>query len=339
MAIILMEGFEGFGNYQDLERRYRGGFLSSSGPQTGRDGSGQAYGLNFNSVYVNMNYVMTGDFLCVGFAFMKEDPFDSRDIIQIMAETAGSQQLTLRFDSQGDLYLDRGATNIDSAVVGLSSNQWNYIEIAVTFGDGTAGSYDVFVNGSNVMTGTSVDTRNVTGENSAYLNLIGGSSGNHVFDDIYVLDGSGSDQTTRIGPCIIETVIPDADGTTNDFTAQGAGANYVEVDDGNSPDDDTTYNSSSTATHKDLYGHAALAGDIDTVYAVMPRSYVRLASGGTRGVQNVARSSATEVNGDEKFIDQSYVYVDHIYENDPNGGGAWSESSVNAAEFGLRIST
>ena len=28
-----------------------------------------------------------------------------------------------------------------------------------------------------------------------------------------------------------------------------------------------------------------------------------------------------------------------FYENDPNGGGNWSESAVNAAEFGLEIGT
>lgn len=338
MAILMMEGFEGFGDYIDYNRRHFTDGTSFFNFVTGRDGSGRAMRLAFSSTEAYVRHAVSTANYVVGFGFKRESLQVNVDIVTLLAEDGASEQLVLRQTSDGTLYLDRGATNIDSNAYGLVVDTWYYIEIDVTFGDGTAGSYDVYVNGQNIMSGTSVDTRNVTGENCAGLEFQGASSGAGIFDDVVCIDDSGTDQTTRIGPCFIETVIPNADGTTVNFTPS-AGSNWQNVDDGNAPDDDTTYNSSSTVNHKDLYGMAALTGNIGTVYAVMARSMVRGVDAGTRGLKAVARSNVTEVDGTEKFVDQSYIYIDHIYENDPNGGGAWTESAVNAAEFGIKITT
>jgi hypothetical protein len=338
MAILAMEGFEGYGDYIDFNRRHHTDSTSFFSLVTGRDGSGRAIELNFSSAEAWVRHAVSTANYVVGFGFKRDSLQANADIITLLAEDGASEQLVLRQTSDGTLYLDRGSTNLDSNAYGLTVDTWYYIEIDVTFGDGTAGSYDVYVNGQNIMSGTSVDTRNVTGQNCAGVEMQGVSSAGGVFDDLVCIDDSGTDQTSRIGPCFIETVIPNADGTTVNFTPS-AGSNWQNVDDGNSPDDDTTYNSSSTVNHKDLYGMAALTGNIGTVYAVLARSMVRGVDAGTRGLKNVARSNVTEVDGTEKFVDQSWIYIDHIYENDPNGGGAWTESAVNAAEFGIKITT
>ena len=338
MAILLMEGFEGYGTYTDFNRRHATDGTSFFAIQTGRDGVGKSMELGFSSSEAWLRHAVSDTSYVLGFGFYRESVNVAYDIVTLLAEDGVSEQLVLRQDASGGLFLDRGATNLDSNAYGLLSNTWYYIEIDVTWGDGTAGAYDVYVNGQNIMSGTSVDTRNITGDNCVGVELQGNSAGNAWFDDLVCIDGSGTDQTTRIGPCFIETVIPNADGTTVNFTPS-AGSNWQNVDDGNAPDDDTTYNSSSTVNHKDLYGMAALTGNIGTVYAVMARSMVRGVDAGTRGLKAVARSNVTEVDGTEKFVDQRYIYIDHIYENDPNGGGAWTESAVNAAEFGIKITT
>jgi hypothetical protein len=342
MAILIMEGFEGYGSYTNLVNRWPcSSTISQTSFETGRDGVGQCIDMDFGSaaIYFPFPGGQSAANIVIGFGYRRKNNIAAGDIVTAYAYDGNTEQIVLRCDASGDLFVDRGATNLGSTTaLGILLDTWYYIELVITFGDTTAGSIDLFVNGNNELSLSSIDTRQVTGENAGRLRLIGNGSGGQLFDDFYVLDDQGTDQTTRIGPCFIETVFPDADGTTNDFTAQGAGANYVEVDE-TTPDDDTTYNSSSTVNHKDLYGHAALTGNIGTVYAVMPRSCVATSQSGTRGVKVVARSSATEVDGAEKFIDQTYVYVDNIYENDPNGGGAWTESSVNAAEFGIKITT
>lgn len=342
MAILVMEGFEGYSSYTDVRQRWQvSSSITSSGFVTGRDGSGRAFSLNFTSaiVYFTWDSSPSGTNLVAGFGFRNGGAMAASDVLVFYSENGSSEQIVLRKTAAGELAVDRGSTNLGSTSgLGLIGSTWYYVEIDVTFGDGTAGSVDVYVDNISQISLSSIDTRNVTGENCARVALVGNNNG-HEFDDFYILDDTGSDQTTRIGPCFIETVLPDANGTTNNFTASPVVSNYLNVDDGNTPDDDSTYNHSSTATDKDLYGHAALAASIDTIYAVMPRSHCRTNAGGARGVKNVARSSATEVDGTEKSIDGGYRFVDHIYENDPNGGGAWTESSVNAAEFGIKITS
>jgi hypothetical protein len=94
---------------------------------------------------------------------------------------------------------------------------------------------------------------------------------------------------------------------------------------------------SSTATDKDLYGFAALQGNIDTVYAVGVCLRARKQETGERQVRTVARSGTTEVESGDKALGVGWRYLNHIYENDPNGGGNWSEANVNAAQFGIKI--
>lgn len=340
MAILVMEGFEGYGNATDLRRRYVGSSAAGNiDIVTGRDGSGQAIRIDFGSSYLYFNVTGSTNTVVLGFGFRKINSMSVNDIVILFDEDGASEQVSLQLTALGELSVFSGATlHGTTSGVGMLTNTWYYIELSIVFGDATAGSVTLHVNGNQELNVTGIDTRVTAGENCALFRLQGDSSNFHEFDDLYFLDNSGTDQTTRIGPCFIETVFPDANGTTVNFTPS-AGSNWQNVDDGNAPDDDTTYNSSSTLNQKDLYGHAALTGNIGTVYAVKASAHVRTEGGGARGIQNVARSSATEVNGTEVFIDQSYTYVDHIYENDPNGGGAWTESSVNAAEFGIEISS
>lgn len=342
MALLWMEGWEGYGAIGNVRYRYQtSGTITSCDIVAGRTG-GSALELDFGSGYV---YVVppggqTVANIVMGWAWYKRTSMVASDMMNFYAYDGSTEQIVIGVLGTGDIFVDRASTRLgETTGLNLLTTTWYYIEVAITFADGTGGSVEVFVNGASVLNLTSIDTRNVTGENCGSIRITGNSSGPHRFDDMYLLDDQGTDQTTRIGPCFIETVYPDADGTTTNWTAQGAGANYVEVDEGNTPDGDTTYNSSSTLSQKDLYGHAALTGNIGTVYAVMPRALLRASSAGQRGIKNVARSNVTEVNGDEWFIDQTYIYIDHIYENDPNGGGSWTESSINAAEFGVIIST
>jgi hypothetical protein len=340
MALLWMEGFEGFANVTDVRKRYStdgtGGLSIVTGRNTGLTrNSALKHTSSFSAFYHRV--VMGSDSFVFGAAINWSASLQNLDIV-IFATGTNAEQLVLKTNISGELLIDRATTNLGSTTgLGLISGQWYYIEVVATMTDGATGSVEVWVNGVKEIDLSSVQTRNVSGENINIIELFGGS-GQPQFDDCYFLDTTGTDQTTRIGDPIIETVIPDANGTTNDFTASPAVSNYLNVDEATT-DDDTTYNHSSTATHKELYGMSALEGNVGTIYAVMPRSNVRKVDAGTRLIKNVARSSATEVDGTEYSVGANYAFRDHIYENDPNGGGAWTESSVNAAEFGIKITS
>jgi hypothetical protein len=337
MALLWMEGFEGFDNSSALITRYNMNGINSLNITAGRNTTltnNKAARITFSSQYIGERVSMGDANMVFGAAFKYESTIKTDDIARFLAST-GAEQLVLRTTAAGEIAVDRSTTNLGiTSGFGLLPDVWYYIEIVALLTDGATGTLELWVDGIKELDLSSVQTRNVSGENISEVRLEGFTS---VWDDVYFLDGTGTDQTTRIDNPVIELITPDANGTTNNFTASPAVSNYLNVDDGNTPDDDTTYNHSSTATDKELYGMSALEGSIDTIIACKQSALIRKEGGGSRTVAMVARSSATEVDGPTEGISGGYSYRDHIYENDPNGGAAWTESSVNAAEFGIKI--
>jgi hypothetical protein len=190
------------------------------------------------------------------------------------------------------------------------------------------------------MDDTNVDTRNGTPTDVGVIAFEGEGTTDNTIDDVYVLDDAGSDNTDFLGDVRVETVFPDADGAANDFTRVGGGSNnYEAVDDGLTPDDDTTYNHSSTAADEELYGFAALTGSVGTVFGVCVKMLARKEDAGHRLVRTIARSGTTQSESGDQGLGIQYKFVDHIYENDPDGGADWDEAAVNAAQFGFTIQT
>jgi hypothetical protein len=247
--------------------------------------------------------------------------------------------LRLSLTAAGELRLDRGTTQIDvTSGLGIAQGEWHYYEINATIHN-SAGAYDVHVDGAQVFSDTGVDTQNGGAAQVDNFELAGDALLDPEFDDIYFLDDAGSDNTGLLGDCRVETVFPDALGNENDFTASPAVDQHLNVDDGVTPDDDTTYNHSATATDRELYGFAALAGSVGTIFGVDAKMLVRKEDAGFREVRVIARSNVTEVESVNLTLGIEYAYKNNIFENDPNGGTDWDEAAVNAAQFGLDLQT
>jgi len=60
---------------------------------------------------------------------------------------------------------------------------------------------------------------------------------------------------------------------------------------------------------------------------------------GFREVKNIARNGTTEVDGPIQTLGTLYDLKNHMMENNPDGGGDWTEATVNTAQFGLEIET
>ena len=276
----------------------------------------------------------TADFT-IGMAYILNT---ANDAILFAVNADATQHLNLVTRAGGDIRIRRGSTTLDTTVgLGLADGVWHYIELQALISN--TGNYIVKVDGQEVLSDTSVDTQNGSNAFVNRLQLEGGVTQNPRWDDIYFLDIAGSDNTDFLGEVRIETIFPDALGNENDFTASPAVDQHLNVDDGATADDDTTYNHSATATDRELYGFAALQGNVDTVFAVQAMMLVRKEEAGFREVRVIARSNVTEVEGSNEALSIGYVYKSHIYENDPDGGTDWDEAAVNAAQFGLDLQT
>ncbi len=340
MALLWIDGFEQYAGQADLLDAYSTASAVAISIVTGRNtgaGNNKALEIDFNGVSLQRRLsAESTSTIVVGFAWQKATAFANNfDIIRLYNNA--TEMITLRQQTSGEIIVDRGSTQLFSTSgLGLLTGTWYYIELKIFIHD-TTGTVELWVDGVKEIDETSVDTRNGTPSTITHLYLMGDSF-DAQFDDLYVLDDSGADATDRLGDSRVETVFPDADGATNNFTAVGAGTtNADRVDDGSTPDDDTTYNHSSTAADKDLYGFAALQGQVDSVFAVQVTLYARKEETGERLVRTVARSNVTEVQSADLTIGTQYRYLSNMYENDPNGGINWTEAAVNAAQFGIVI--
>jgi len=338
MALLVIDGFEQYDVDTDLTR---GGWSSISiaawDPVAGRHGSDQCIQCLSSGLPIVKAFPAT-DVVTVGFAVQFTSGLINTRFFNIRNDA--TDHIGLDLTAAGELEINRGTTALEiTSGLGLNSGQWYYIEVDVTIHDST-GTYDVFVDGSSIMSDTGVDTKNGTTTDVNNIEFVSTTTTDMKIDDLYILDDAGTDNTGPLGDCRVETVFPDADGNENDFTRVGGGTNnYEAVDDGLTPDDDTTYNWSATATDRELYNFAALAGSVGTVFGVDAKMLVRKEDAGVREVRTIARNGTTEVESGNLTLGVDWQFVNNIYENNPNGGSDWIESTVNTAQFGLDLQT
>lgn len=340
MALLWIEGFDAFTNVTQARKSLWIPTTAGITFETGRDDRGKALRIaNSGSQYRLAFAPNAANTYVLGFAF-KFNPVTATILCRVIGER--TTELELELTAAGELKLDRGSfTQIDiTSGLGLSTDTWYYIEFKFKI-DNSTGLYDVKVGGASVMSGTNVDTKasTSTGRGGPYTIQFLGRSGATFwdYDDIYLLDTTGTDANDFLGDSIVEAVYPTGDGTTNDFTPLSGLTNYEMVDDGDNPDDGTTYVSSSTVNHSELYTHGGLQETVDTIYGVRVDANMWVSSPGPRQVRAYLRSGGVNYEGDNLGCAASYKYVHHVWELDPNTAVRWTESGVNNAEFGMTI--
>ena len=334
MAMLIMEGFEGFNDVADVRRRHV--LIQTGVPtlETGRYG-GKALKMSTNNGMYLQSFGNLTTFVIGVAIYMSGTSIASNDVIRTIEGV--TECLVVSCYSGGLIYITRGTTFLGVASVGFRLNTWHYLELKGVI-DNTTGTYEVRLDGVNILSDTGQDTQ---GGTNSYINLIQihrQSSGQELHDDLYLLDSAGLTNNDFLGDIQIQTVNPDGDGNRNDFTRVGGGLNnYEAVDDGDTPDDDTTYNHSAVLDEDELYTHSALAGTFDTVYAISVRNHVRKENAGDRSIRALIRSNTNEAESALSGLSTDWLYLDGIFEVDPQGGGAWTETRVNACEMGMTI--
>lgn len=342
MTMIFCEGFEQYADATDFER---GPWVATlpggiTGFSAGRYGGQRLdlHGANMNKSIVPSNYTTE---YWLGFAVIFTGSMVGWNIIRFLSDTS-SEHVQLEITAAGELEFRQAGTLLEATSgLGLLTSVWYYMEIHVVIDD-AVGEFEVRVNG-NVELGpaTGQDTEGTISPNVASIQFLQNSSAAPSYDDIYLNDNTGLTNNDFLGDIQVETVFPDADGNRNDMTRVGGGlANFEAVDDGSAPDDDATYVHGNTVGDDELYSFADLTGNgfgIDTIHAVAVVNHFKKIDAGDRIVRALARSNVTEVEGAEHGCGPDYRYNQHIYETDPDGGGAWDEDAVNDAEFGITI--
>jgi hypothetical protein len=338
MALLGMNGFEDYGDTADMKAD---DFVTTVGTmafETGRI-TGRALTINsFDDDYYHHLTAPTTATWYIGLGVKATSPPSSDSVLIFTRNTDGGEEIRVYLAVGGTMQVRRSGTLLGTTTNSVNFGTWNHIVLKV-FQNNTTGTVEFWLNGTKEIDLTNVDTLN-TVASLQYVHIAAVSASLPIaIDDLYIGDDSGTDMTDQQGDCVIEMLTPNANGTTNNFTASPAVSNYLNVDDGSAPDDDTTYNHSSTATHKELYACSNITGNVDTIHAVQVRAYARKEDAGNRQINLICRNNVTEVDSGQKGLTTTYGYKSHIYENDPDGGGNWTEADVNAMEVGLEIGT
>lgn len=342
MTLLLADGFEFYGNGADTQRRRQDRNNVSGNSDTivtGRFGRGQALTLRTTSGHCQWLIPTPGDVFYAGWSMMIIET--TADItaqdLAIFYDDNG-QQCTLRLDTDGEVAVDRGATTLaTSSGLNLLTGISYYIEWGLTI-NATTGSFTVHIDGVEWLNETSQNTDNQSSTNANYFAIQGGAR-EKIIDDFYLCDDAGSVNNGRLGEVEIEGLVPSSDGNRTNWTILSGLTNYEMVDDGTTPDDDSTYNSSSTVLQDDLYGLDNVTADVSVVRAVQVVNHVRLEDAGFREVRALVRSNTDEAQGDNQALGVPWNYYYSLFETDPQGGAAWTETRINAMEAGIELIT
>ena len=150
-------------------------------------------------------------------------------------------------------------------------------------------------------------------------------------------EAGGLDNTGQLGPHRIDTIRPDGPGNRNNFTANGGTTNDDRVSEALS-DDATTVNTSNATGDDDLYTYGNMNYSPQTIHTLAIQSRMtNIDTGASHQARVLIRSSTSEATGTSHTLSPSGTY-DTFYDErelDPQGGGAWTEARINAAEFGV----
>lgn len=352
MALLFCDSFDGYDNANDFDDKwdYVSDITFASWLVAGGRWGGGAVsiGADFDVLYgVRKRFVSAdaiGTIIVGGSFYMTTAPNASYPLMLFQDTLYVNAQLCIVCNSDGTIRAIRGGQG--GTVLGTSSspvvsiNTWHHIEVKLYLHD-SAGTIEIRVDGAVALSLTAQDTNNTSDPYVGEVRLGTGcykATNATRWDDIVIMDTSGSYNNNFIGDCRIHSVLPDADGTTNNFTPLGGSTNYTEVDD--LIDQDTSYVYSTTSGHKDLYSFDALGLNANhNIAAAVVTNIARKDDIGARSVAGLILSSSTTGTGSVIALptNNDWTGIQAFFPLDPATASVWAGTSLDSVEAGVMI--
>jgi hypothetical protein len=265
------------------------------------------------------------------------------DLVIILRDDTNVNQVAFRLLGGDGSFSAVRATS--TTIAGPSStglwtqDNWYTVELRVHIADSPNGTIEASMYNDagtllQTISATGIDTQNTANAYASRLG-VGGINCDPYFDDVSV-DSTGE----TIGPCQVETLLPDGAGDLAAHTRGGAdsGANWSQCEE-NPDDSDTSYVQSTGVDQDDCYTFAnrSLSG---INRAIQVTATAKLAGGASRQIKLFVRiSGVTYLGSVTHTLTSSYSCYSECWTNNPATGNAWSDSEINAAQFGVRSLT
>jgi hypothetical protein len=349
MALLFCDGFEGY-TKTDCGK-FWGYTASTSGSTidaTGRRGGGafRAYSgnslTNFELRWFNPS-TFDSQILIVGLAFQINYAGNDISMIQFGDTGGGAYAGGLTFLTSNRLKLWRKAVLLDEIEYisdPLDLNTWYYVEMKFKI-HGTEGLGELRLNEQSLYSFSDKDTRpNLAIDNQIGIVTIRGNSYvNLHYDDIYILDTTGSNNNDFLGDVRIDMINPNGAGNYSQLTPS-AGSNYECVDE--SAFDDSDYVEGANAAEKDSYSYENVPTDLDdaSIFGIQLNNVSqKTAEADNIKMKGFLRTGSTDYEETTaQSLNDSYKNKQMIWEDDPSDSNPWTQAKINACEFGVEVS-
>lgn len=342
MALIAMDGFDHYAYTDSQKKGWSEVFTSAMSP--GRFSTGQGANWNPFAQSATSRYPLlatSANKVFVGFGWQYLSTVAEAPVLSFL--DGGTAQCLLTWDGSARLLRLRaggtltGAVLATSAALGITVANWHHLFVTLTLG--AAGAINVAVDLADAqLIATGINTQASSAPQITHIGLPGanGVGGNVVmrYDDLYVMDTSGTINNSAEGDLRIGLRSPTADGTTQTMTPSSAGTHFDKV---NLPLlQTTTFVYSNTVGQEDTYKVGTLGTGI-VIKGVQLCLAVAKDDAAGRSIAPVIRTGSADVVGPDFPLSASIQIAKQIAQVDPNTSAAWTVPAFNTAEFGQKV--
>lgn len=303
---------------------------AGTGRRGGNGWTSSITGRGLNIAITSSSTVIAGFALSMGGA-----PSSALNIIEL--REASTLHIALRMNTDLSVSVLRNTTVLATSAAGvITTSGYCYLELKTLIND-TTGTYEVRVNGANILSGTGADTRN-SGTGVITVAAILFARNGQIVDDFYICNSAGSVNNDFLGDRRVDAYYPSGNGNSSQLVGSDSNStdNYLLVDDTN-PNDDTDYVQSDVVGNKDTYAFQNMLHTPASISGVMILGNAKKDDAGSRSITIVTRSGGTDYDGSTQALSTSYTYYKEIRETDPATSSAWTQSGFNNAEHGPKV--
>lgn len=243
-------------------------------------------------------------------------------------------QCRLKIWSNGQIDFYRMNTLLGSTPANtIQMNVHSHLYVLVEFSN-TVGTCLVRVNGATVLNLSGLDNSHLPVAQASDVRFFGAIGAGSSATWSHVIVATAANDITsqpRLG-----ALFPDGAGNYSAWTPS-AGVNWQNVDEA-TPDDDTTYNASSTVGNRDSYTMQNLPADATTVAALAVTARIKKDDASARTVEAFLRIGGVDYDhGTAKTVPGDYGFLQWIWRLSPATGVAFTVAEVNGLEAGIRV--
>ncbi|MCM2323559.1 MAG: hypothetical protein NDJ90_09895 [Oligoflexia bacterium] len=221
------------------------------------------------------------------------------------------------------------SVNLGTSTATLTVNVWNYIEVRVKI-HATAGEVVVRLDETECLNLTGLNT---TAGSVSDIDRISTFNSN-VYDDFYVCDTTGAQNNSFLGAIHVYTLMPNAVGSSTQFTPTGAANNWDAVNEAGA--DTGTHVSSNSPGNIDSYNIETFTGTPTAIPGVMLSAFALKTDTKPRSFKLRCKVGANVTSSSAFTLNSAYRQARIALDTQPSGA-AWTKSDIDSMEAGIEV--